>query len=122
MLWKKKSKIWKHVFHPLKITGAGGRKAKNAETIYQALKEQKELLEKQAGEFLKVSEEKNRILKIKVAEAGFTDWFECSRYMKEVPRLEAYENDLKIYDQSVHAEEEKLKGKRRRQQAKQSRI
>lgn len=69
-------------------------------------------LRKQAGEFLKVSEEKNRILKIKVAEAGFTDWFECSRYMKEVPRLEAYENDLKIYDQSVHAEEEKLKGKR----------
>ena len=54
-----------------------------------------------------MSEEKNCILKIKVAEAGFTDWFECSRYMKEVPRLEAYENDLKIYDQSVHAEEEK---------------
>lgn len=69
-----------------------------------------------------MSEEKNCILKIKVAEAGFADWFECSRYMKEVPRLEAYENDLKIYDQSVHAEEEKLKGKRRRQQAKQSRI
>ena len=87
-------------------------KRKNAETIYQALKEQKELLEKQAGEFLKVSEEKNRILKIKVAEAGFTDWFECSRYMKEVPRLEAYENDLKIYDQSVHAEEEKIKGEK----------
>ncbi len=87
-------------------------KQKNAETIYQALKEQKELLEKQAGEFLKVSEEKNRILKIKVAEAGFTDWFECSRYMKEVPRLEAYENDLKIYDQSVHAEEEKIKGEK----------
>ena len=85
-------------------------KRKNAETIYQALKEQKELLEKQAGEFLKVSEEKNRILKIKVAEAGFTDWFECSRYMKEVPQLEAYENDLKIYDQSVHVEEEKIKG------------
>ena len=88
-------------------------KRKNAETIYQALKEQKELLEKQAGEFLKVSEEKNCILKIKVAEAGFTDWFECSRYMKEVPRLEAYENDLKIYDQSVHAEEEKIKGEKR---------
>lgn len=87
-------------------------KQKNAETIYQALKEQKELLEKQAGEFLKVSEEKNCILKIKVAEAGFTDWFECSRYMKEVPRLEAYENDLKIYDQSVHAEEEKIKGEK----------
>lgn len=87
-------------------------KRKNAETIYQALKEQKELLEKQAGEFLKVSEEKNCILKIKVAEAGFTDWFECSRYMKEVPRLEAYENDLKIYDQSVHAEEEKIKGEK----------
>lgn len=87
-------------------------KRKNAETIYQALKEQKELLEKQAGEFLKVSEEKNRILKIKVAEAGFTDWFECSRYMKEVPQLEAYENDLKIYDQSVHAEEEKIKGEK----------
>lgn len=87
-------------------------KRKNAETIYQALKEQKELLEKQVGEFLKVSEEKNRILKIKVAEAGFTDWFECSRYMKEVPRLEAYENDLKIYDQSVHAEEEKIKGEK----------
>ena len=87
-------------------------KQKNAETIYQALKEQKELLEKQAGEFLKVSEEKNRILKIKVAEAGFADWFECSRYMKEVPRLEAYENDLKIYDQSVHAEEEKIKGEK----------
>lgn len=87
-------------------------KKKNAETIYQALKEQKELLEKQAGEFLKVSEEKNCILKIKVAEAGFTDWFECSRYMKEVPRLEAYENDLKIYDQSVHAEEEKIKGEK----------
>ena len=85
-------------------------KRKNAETIYQALKEQKELLEKQAGEFLKVSEEKNRILKIKVAEAGFTDWFECSRYMKEVPQLEAYENDLKIYDQSVHVEEENIKG------------
>ena len=87
-------------------------KRKNAETIYQALKEQKELLEKQAGEFLKVSEEKNRILKIKVAEAGFTDWFECSRYMKEVPQLEAYENDLKIYDQSVHVEEEKIKGEK----------
>lgn len=87
-------------------------KQKNAETIYQALKEQKELLEKQAGEFLKVSEEKNCILKIKVAEAGFTDWFECSRYMKEVPRLEACENDLKIYDQSVHAEEEKIKGEK----------
>lgn len=87
-------------------------KRKNAETIYQALKEQKELLEKQAGEFLKVSEEKNRILKIKVAEAGFTDWFECSQYMKEVPQLEAYENDLKIYDQSVHAEEEKIKGEK----------
>lgn len=87
-------------------------KQKNAETIYRALKEQKELLEKQAGEFLKVSEEKNCILKIKVAEAGFTDWFECSRYMKEVPRLEAYENDLKIYDQSVHAEEEKIKGEK----------
>lgn len=87
-------------------------KRKNAETIYQALKEQKELLEKQAGEFLKVSEEKNCILKIKVAEAGFTDWFECSRYIKEVPRLEAYENDLKIYDQSVHAEEEKIKGEK----------
>lgn len=87
-------------------------KRKNAETIYQALKEQKELLEKQAGEFLKVSEEKNRILKIKVAEVGFTDWFECSRYMKEVPRMEAYENDLKIYDQSVHAEEEKIKGEK----------
>ena len=87
-------------------------KRKNAETIYQALKEQKELLEKQAGEFLKVSEEKNCILKIKVAEAGFTDWFECSRYMKEVPQLEAYENDLKIYDQSVHAEEEKIKGEK----------
>lgn len=87
-------------------------KQKNAETIYQALKEQKELLEKQAGEFLKVSEEKNRILKIKVAEAGFTDWFECSQYMKEVPQLEAYENDLKIYDQSVHAEEEKIKGEK----------
>ena len=87
-------------------------KQKNAETIYQALKEQKELLEKQAGEFLKVSEEKNCILKIKVAEAGFADWFECSRYMKEVPRLEAYENDLKIYDQSVHAEEEKIKGEK----------
>ena len=87
-------------------------KQKNAETIYQTLKEQKELLEKQAGEFLKVSEEKNCILKIKVAEAGFTDWFECSRYMKEVPRLEAYENDLKIYDQSVHAEEEKIKGEK----------
>lgn len=87
-------------------------KRKNAETIYQALKEQKELLEKQAGEFLKVSEEKNRILKIKVAEAGFTDWFECSRYMKEVPQLEAYENNLKIYDQSVHAEEEKIKGEK----------
>ncbi|MFR5183833.1 MAG: AAA family ATPase [Dialister invisus] len=87
-------------------------KRKNAETIYQALKKQKELLEKQAGEFLKVSEEKNCILKIKVAEAGFTDWFECSRYMKEVPRLEAYENDLKIYDQSVHAEEEKIKGEK----------
>ena len=86
--------------------------SEDAETIYQALKEQKELLEKQAGEFLKVSEEKNRILKIKVAEAGFTDWFECSRYMKEVPRLEAYENDLKIYDQSVHAEEEKIKGEK----------
>ena len=79
-------------------------KRKNAGTIYQALKEQKE--------FLKVSEEKNCILKIKVAEAGFTDWFECSRYMKEVPRLEAYENDLKIYDQSVHAEEEKIKGEK----------
>ena len=51
-------------------------------------------------------------MKIKVAEAGFTDWFECSRYMKEVPRLEAYENDLKIYDQSVHAEEEKIKGEK----------
>lgn len=89
-------------------------KQKNAETIYQALKEQKELLEKQAGEFLKVSEEKNRILKIKVAEAGFTDWFECSRYMKEVPQLEAYENDLKIYDQSVHAEEEKIKGEKKK--------
>lgn len=87
-------------------------KQKNAETIYQALKEQKKLLEKQAGEFLKVSEEKNCILKIKVAEARFTDWFECSRYMKEVPRLEAYENDLKIYDQSVHAEEEKIKGEK----------
>lgn len=87
-------------------------KRKNAETIYQALKEQKELLEKQAGEFLKVSEEKNRILKIKVAETGFTDWFECSQYMKEVPQLEAYENDLKIYDQSVHAEEEKIKGEK----------
>lgn len=87
-------------------------KQKNAETIYQALKEQKELLEKQAGEFLKVSEEKNRILKIKVAEAGFTDWFECSQYMKEVPQLEAYENDLKIYDQSVHVEEEKIKGEK----------
>lgn len=87
-------------------------KRKNAETIYQALKEQKELLEKQAGEFLKVSEEKNRILKIKVAEAGFTDWFECSQYMKEVPQLEAYENDLKIYDQSVHVEEEKIKGEK----------
>lgn len=87
-------------------------KQKNAETIYQALKEQKELLEKQAGEFLKVSEEKNRILRIKVEEAGFTDWFECSRYMEEVPRLEAYENDLKIYDQSVHAEEEKIKGEK----------
>lgn len=87
-------------------------KRKNAETIYQALKEQKELLEKQAGEFLKVSEEKNRILKIKVAEAGFTDWLECSQYMKEVPQLEAYENDLKIYDQSVHAEEEKIKGEK----------
>lgn len=87
-------------------------KRKNAETIYQALKEQKELLEKQAGEFLKVSEEKNRILKIKVAKAGFTDWFECSQYMKEVPQLEAYENDLKIYDQSVHAEEEKIKGEK----------
>lgn len=87
-------------------------KRKNAETIYQALKEQKELLEKQAGEFLKVSEEKNRILKIKVAEAEFTDWFECSQYMKEVPQLEAYENDLKIYDQSVHAEEEKIKGEK----------
>ena len=87
-------------------------KQKNAETIYQALKEQKELLEKQAGEFLKVSEEKNCILKIKVAEAGFADWFECSRYMKEVPRMEAYENDLKIYDQSVHAEEEKIKGEK----------
>ena len=87
-------------------------KRKNAETIYQALKEQKELLEKQAGEFLKVSEEKNRILKIKVAEVGFTDWFECSRYMKEVPRMEAYENDLKVYDQSVHAEEEKIKGEK----------
>lgn len=87
-------------------------KRKNAETIYQALKEQKELLEKQAGEFLKVSEEKNCILKIKVAEAGFTDWLECSQYMKEVPQLEAYENDLKIYDQSVHAEEEKIKGEK----------
>lgn len=89
-------------------------KRKNAETIYQALKEQKELLEKQAGEFLKVSEEKNRILKIKVAEAGFTDWFECSRYMKEVSQMEAYENNLKIYDQSVHAEEEKIKGEKER--------
>ena len=59
-----------------------------------------------------MSEEKNRILKIKVAEAGFTDWFECSQYMKEVPQLEAYENDLKIYDQSVHAEEEKIKGEK----------
>ena len=89
-------------------------KRKNAETIYQALKEQKELLEKQAGEFLRVSEEKNRILKIKVAKAGFTDWFECSRYMKEVSQLEAYENNLKIYDQSVHAEEEKIKGEKER--------
>lgn len=89
-------------------------KRKNAETIYQALKEQKELLEKQAGEFLRVSEEKNRILKIKVAKAGFTDWFECSRYMKEVSQMEAYENNLKIYDQSVHAEEEKIKGEKER--------
>lgn len=95
-----------------KLLEQAEEKRKNAETIYQALKEQKELLEKQAGEFLKVSEEKNRILKIKVAEAGFTDWFECSRYMKEVPQLEAYENDLKIYDQSVHAEEEKIKGEK----------
>lgn len=85
---------------------------KKAETAYQTLKEQKGLLEKQAEEFLKTSEEKNRILKIKVAEAGFTDWFECSRYMKEVPQLEAYENDLKIYDQSVHVEEEKIKGEK----------
>lgn len=48
---EKKSKLWKHVFHPLKITGAGGRKAKNAETIYQALKEQKELLENRRENF-----------------------------------------------------------------------
>lgn len=82
---------------------------KKAETAYQTLKEQKGLLEKQAEEFLKTSEEKNRILKIKVAEAGFTDWFECSRYMKELTQLETYESDLKIYDQSVHTEEEKIK-------------
>lgn len=85
---------------------------KAAEITYQTLKERKELLEKQAEQLLKESDEKNRILKIKVAEAGFTDWFECSKYMKELSKLESYENALKIYDQSVHAEEEKMKAEK----------
>lgn len=85
---------------------------KSAEAAYQALKERKELLEKQAAQISKDSDEKNQILKTKVAEAGFADWFECSKYMKELSRLETYEKELKEYDQSVHGEEEKIKAEK----------
>ena len=63
----------------------------------------------QEKELREKSEEQIKLLREKVARAGFESLKQCDEYRKEQNNLAGYEKSLSAYDRAVHAENEKIK-------------
>lgn len=79
---------------------------KEADLRYHGAVKNQELLEKQYETVRLSSEEKMEELRKKVKAVGFETMNECKAYRDNISFLDAWEGELKTYDERKHAEEE----------------